>query len=246
MNDRMRRLPAVLLACIACVTLAACEEELPSTRTLQLAACTSKDSVFEKKPFKDWKKTYHNGVNAVIEAHMKAMRSVSSVPFQCTAQDYRSVVPASQALKDMAKDLPAWKDRTDSLRESDMAVVLLEYLRVYECSMNEYLQKLPITKRSNSGTTAINTSGVPISDLTKWMIQDQKAVDEERKIAREALERSLSLVGGFDRLFPLSIDIECLKRASLDMRNVLGLTADASTCLPRIWDAKGSLRDKAE
>ncbi len=63
--------------------------------------------------------------------------------------------------------------------------------------------------------------------------------------ARPTLERTLSIIGGLDRLNLLKLDIECLRRASLDLRNTLGLVAEAASCMPRSWDVRGSLRDMA-
>lgn len=236
-DSNARHLPAACLCLSLCVLLTACEEPANGNRSLRLAACSAEDSEFAKKPFKEWEKIYNENADAVVEAHMKAMRGISDLAIQCTAEDYRAVVPASSALKKVAEMIPAWKERANAgeLHESDMPVVLLEFLRVYECSMNEYLQNFPVTARSSKGMS--------ISDLRKEGADAASIINRERAVSRETLERVLSLTGGFDRLQPLSIDIECLKRASLDMRNTLGLASDVSSCLPRMWDAKGSLRD---
>jgi hypothetical protein len=39
------------------------------------------------------------------------------------------------------------------------------------------------------------------------------------------------------------VDFECVRRASLDLRNVLGLLSEALSCAGRALDAKSSLRD---
>ncbi len=211
-----------------------------TNRSLRLAPCSAEGSEFAKQDFADWKTLYHEGVNAVIESHMQMIKGLSGMPLQCTAKDYRSIIPASPSLKKVAEMLPAWQDRAKKgeLRESDMSAVMLEFLRVYECSMNEHLEYLPVTTRSGTN--------IGLWDLTMRSVNDGATISRERIVARESLERVLSLTGGFDRLLPLSIDVECLKRASLDMRNTLGLASDISSCLPRVWDAKGSLRDAAE
>ncbi len=237
MINSLRQLPAACLCLSLCVLLAGCEEQANSNRSLRPAACSAEGSQFAKTPFKEWKKLYNESIDAVIEAHMKSMRGISELAIQCTAEDYRAVVPASSALKKVAEMIPAWKDRANAgeLHESDMAVTLLEFLRVYECSMNEYIQNFPIIARASKG--------MGIADLHNDEVAAASIIIRERIVSRKTLERVLSLTGGFDRLQPLSIDIECLKRASLDMRNTLGLASDVSSCLPRIWDAKGSLRD---
>ncbi len=178
---------------------------------------------------------YHDGVNAAVESHLQTMKGITNQPIACTAADYASVLPPSAALRSIGEMLPAWKNRLGELHESDMSVVLLEFLRVYECSMNEYLEMLPISDRSAMTGT-----------LLEQQSRISNAVRNEQAVAREALVRTIGLTGGFDRLQPLNIDIECLKRASLDLRNTVGLAADVSSCLPRAWDPKGSLRDLDE
>jgi hypothetical protein len=39
--------------------------------------------------------------------------------------------------------------------------------------------------------------------------------------------------------------IQCLQEASVDILNNLNLATQASACLPRVWDAKTSLRTLA-
>jgi hypothetical protein len=73
---------------------------------------------------------------------------------------------------------------------------------------------------------------------------DAQLIAKERRIARPVLQRTLQLIGGMDRLEPLGVDIECLKRTSLDIRNSLGLISQAASCLTRIEDTQGSLRDQ--
>jgi hypothetical protein len=215
--------------------LAGCEAGTGRVQSLRLPACSAEGSVFETLKFDDWKSAYHDSVNAAVETHIQTMKGITEQPIACTAANYTSVIPASGALRAIGGGLPAWKDRLGDLHEADMSAVLLEFLRVYECSMNEYLEKLPIVDRSAMTGTLIEQQG---------RIADRIRIEET--ISREALVRTLGLVGGFDRLQPLNIDIECLKRASLDLRNVTGLAADISSCMPRSWDVKGSLRDLAE
>lgn len=240
MSNTPRHVPALLLCIFLSAVLTGCEEAGNTNRSLRLAVCSAEGSEFAKKDFGDWKVLYHDNVSAAIESHMQMIKGVSGMPLQCTAADYRSVIPASPALKKIAEMLPAWRERANNgtLSEADMSAVMLEFLRVYECSMNEYLEYLPVTTRSGAG--------IGFWNLTERYAKDGATISRERAVSRVALERALSLTGGFDRLLPLSIDVECLKRASLDMRNTLGLASDISSCLPRIWDAKGSLRDAAE
>ncbi len=217
------------------LALAGCEAGVGRVESLRLAPCSAEGSIFEEEDFTEWKKIYHNAVNAAVESHMQTMKGITEQPIACTAENYASVLPSSSALRSIGEMLPSWKDRLSDLHESDMSAVLLEFLRVYECSMNEYAETLAFRDRSNmTGTLLDQQSRVA------------NTIHNEQAISREALIRTLSLTGGFDRLQPLNIDIECLKRASLDLRNTVGLAADVASCMPRSWDPKGSLRDLAE
>jgi hypothetical protein len=218
--------------------LAGCDTIDRGLQTLRLPSCSAEGSVFEQMNFDGWDDLYHRQVDAVIEAHMKLMQNIGKEPMKCTEKDYTARVPATGPLRETASMIPAWEDRLGELNESDMQTVLLEFLRVYECSMDEDLLFLPVTL--SKGAT------IPRGQYTDQLADVRAKVEQEKKIARESLNRTLSLVSGFDRLQPLTLDIECLKRSSLDLRNILGLASDASSCLPRVWDTKGSLRDLAE
>jgi hypothetical protein len=154
-------------------------------------------------------------------------------------------VPASEELKKMAKMLPVWKEddkALEDLSEADMAPVMLEFLRVYECSLREremYLSIYILRDEDGSGSLLFG-------DYVDRKEEQDQQIHRELIIARATLERILGLMGGYDRLRPLALDIECIKRASLDLRNVLGLAADASSCMPKSWDTHGSLRDLPE
>lgn len=239
MNNRSAILRPFALLCLAGLILSACEDS--SSRglsSLRLPPCSAEGSVFADKPFDEWQKLYHTQVDQVIEAHLKALNESADRPLKCTDIDDNAAIPASGPLKKTAEMIPAWKNRTDDLHESDMQAVLLEFLRVYECSMDEDALLLPVILTKNS-------------PMARGMFSEQLSairaeINREKAFSRETLNRTLSVVSGFDRLQPLTLDIECLKRSSLDLRNVLGIASDVSSCLPRLWDAKGSLRDLAE
>lgn len=239
MNKQTIMLRQILLIIGASVVVSACEDN--SNRglaALRLPPCSSENSIFAEKPYKEWKDLYHEQVDKVIEAHMQAMNESGQKPLQCTKADQNALIPATDALKEVAAMIPAWKDRISELKETDMQAVLLEFLRVYECSLDENILFLPV----NLTIDDAEQRGAFTDDMTAI----RTASAEEKTLSRETLNRTLSLVSGFDRLQPLTLDIECLKRSSLDLRNTLGIASDVSSCLPRIWDAKGSLRDLKE
>lgn len=215
-----------------------------------LPACTAKDTEFEKARFDEWPDAYHKKVSKVIEAHIKTLQSINTEQLTCTSDDYSGLTKPTPALRELAESLPPWKDEEalNKLSEADIGTVLLEYLRIYECSLNERRNNvlaLRVQKESASegSSTGLLTDRGEI-DTEKEL--QENIIERELLIAKPTLERTLTVIGGQDRLRPLSVTIECLKRASLDMRNVLGLNAQVAACMPRARDARGSLRDLAD
>lgn len=247
MNNTLTRTGARMLLFTLTFSLVACSSESDNTakqgqQSERLAPCAADGSIFADLPFNEWQDAYHGRVQEVVEAHMETLNETTTLPLQCTADDYSQLVPASQALRRVASELPAYSNSLGNLSEVDMAPVLLEFLRVYECSMKQREEYLSIyVPREFSRTETMS-----LGDFFEEKARQKKIMDEEMRVSRPALERTLGLISGYDRLRPLALDIECIKRASLDLRNVLGLASDASSCLPRIWDTHGSLRDLKE
>lgn len=213
------------------------------------APCSAEGSLFETIPFDEWPAAYHSRVSAAVEKHIESLSKYRGEALRCTEEDYASIVPPSGDLQAIAVNLPAWEDPDDlaKLSESHLSTVLLEFLRVYECSLLERdLYDEPIVGDGDWGQGKNEDNVADWGKLALETGRQRDIIGRELATARPVLERTLTLVGSFDRLQPLSIDIECLKRSSLDLRNVLGLTAEASACLPRIEDGRGSLRDIKE
>ncbi len=208
----------------------------------QLSPCTGKDGPFEEMDLEKWPDTYHGKVSGVIDAHMKKMEDMSTADIQCTAEDYPAMFKASGELQALASTLEPWKKRTVS--ELELAPVLLEYLRIYECSLDEKRYFLTTEQQKSSASSAGTQLGY--GSFISGKTEDEIMIRRELATARPILERTLSIVGGLDRLKPLAMDIECLKRASVDLRNGMGLVAEAAACMPRAIDARGSLRDLAK
>lgn len=68
----------------------------------------------------------------------------------------------------------------------------------------------------------------------------------ERQRARTAVERTISALRSFEMNYAYAAQLTCFQRASLDLKNELGLLADTASCLPRIWDAVTSLHDRKQ
>lgn len=248
MNNARIRIGCCLLPCFL---LAACgvSDGKIGNSILRLPACSDIDTPFEGVSLDAARETFHATVTTVVNAHIAAAGESNTLALTCTANDYRGLLQPSKELTDLATLLPEWgPTRTATLSEADIGSVLLEYLRVYECTLYKRSQFLVGYIQDEQSVHETLASGEEIewitrSDLTAEEGRQSAIVQEELLTARPAVERTIAFIGSVDRLRPLSAELECLKRASLDVRNALGLMAEAASCLPKIWDARGSLRD---
>lgn len=211
-----------------------------ATEATSLTPCSADGSVFADTAFNQWKNIYHNNVSTAIEAHLTNIKNTGTQPLRCTEEEYANLVPASPQLRSIANMLPAWRENPGDaagLSEADMGTVLLEFLRIYECSMKEreLYHSVRILQDADRDMNP--------EEFQQKKSEELKVMQNQIEVSRKTLNRTLSIVAGYDRFKPLTLDIECIKRASLDLRNVLGLASDASSCLPRIWDVHQSLRD---
>jgi len=241
----------LLAGCVA-VLLAGCGFSEPDAGNsiLKLPECSNADTVFATLQIDSMAGVYHSTVARVVNAHLNELTDINTRPLQCTANDYRGLLQPSDPLQDLANQMPEWGP-SRPVSEADLASVLLEYLRVYECSLLQRAQFLNVFILREQGTLEQTIDGfqlqtLPTDTLTKESARQADLIRTELATARPALERTLALLGGIDRLRPLAAELECLKRASLDLRNLTGLAAEAASCMPKIWDSRGSLRDIAE
>lgn len=258
-----------------------------------LPPCTASGSIFAETfmdslgtpyrlPFEEWADNFHTVVAGVVQAHIDNVQGKGSGFFSrlvCSAPDFKAMMAPSGELWNLAASLPHWAEfpeRLATLSEADIGGVLLEFLRVYECSMQEHLEFLPIqieplqgycalgsstgdpcvsTRKGACSGTYFNTKEECIDagfepkplnypELSENMEYRKRRIFEEMLVARTALEQTFALIGGMGNVRPLALELICLERLSLDLRNVLGLTGDVAACLPRIWEGRGSLRDK--
>lgn len=214
----------------------------------RLAPCTAQGLAFADLPFKDWPATYHSTVNQVIEVHLETMQDLGRKRLDCTAADTLIALPASFPLQLLAATLPPWEaqEQAATLSELHAAVVLKEYVRVYECANLERRESLAV--RVNERENGTVSSDAPASaGWERGPFQKEEdlqlaQIDRELAIARPALERTLDVLGSTDQLLPVAIETECIKRASLNLRNVTGLLSDVLSCSAKTV-GKTSLRD---
>ena len=260
MNSSPRAATGILLLALPLLLAACAEQVAPNELSVApLPPCSAEGSPFadeefakydpsdsSKPPTYRWHEIYESQVKAVVDAHAKILLgeddgSGPSARLQCTAQTYREMFPASGALQSLASLLPGFKGRAGQLSEMDIGAVLIEWLRVYECAMKE-----------EATFVAPHVEQEFIKHSVKDATYGNHALEVKRRIAyienalrsgRALTERLMTLIGGFSRLRPLAAELTCLERTSADIRNNLALLGDASTCLPRALNARGSLRD---
>ena len=216
-----------------------------------LESCSRSDAqyaslYFNTEDFYDWPEKYHEAVNAVIEEYLEPPQTIDCLNYD--------ILPLSNfsTLGAMAAALPPWQDPTDlaELDRNDIGIVLLEFLRVYECAMTDHNFFLPMDviqerfeDEAAGGPLPFIIANFRFEDLLKEMGKRRRVIVEEIATARPTLERALVIVSSVIRLSFLDAELECLQRASLDLRNGLALAADASVCMPKGWDVKDPLRD---
>ena len=69
-------------------------------------------------------------------------------------------------------------------------------------------------------------------------------MERESAHARVTLERTLNTLRSFETNYAIARQLNCYERASVDLQNELGLLADVSSCMPRLWDVLTSLHDR--
>ncbi|MDD4287012.1 MAG: hypothetical protein PHO20_05220 [Candidatus Peribacteraceae bacterium] len=213
-----------------------------------LTPCSRFEESYAQLPFMDgnfaqWPKSYHDEAAAVIEEHIQ---SFVRAP-ECAAATGNDVLPAGPKLQELAKKLPSWKNASAS--QWEMSSVLLEFLRAYECALEERLYFLhpdAFKELESIAEDQGESADITLSQLIAEVSEEDRTIVKELAVARPTLNRSLAVLAGLSRLLPLHTELQCIERASIDIRNALALGAEASACLPRIWNAKDPLRDLSQ
>jgi len=192
-----------------------------------------------------WSRRFRQDVTTILES-----LSDPEAELECSGPNGTQPVPP--LLRTIAGKLLPWQDPLSlaDLQRHDTGLVLQEYLRTYECALEERrfflfpaaLHEL-VVQLSTQGLLDVGDL-ISISSITldKGPEQDQK-IEREFKHVRPMINRATALALGMDRFGGLEAEITCLQRASLDLRNGAALAAQAAAQLNRILDAKDPLRD---
>jgi len=194
---------------------------------------------FTSTNFYQWSELYHGTIAKVVEEHLQSF----SQPVKCDALTGVAANPAGLKLKELAAKLPTWKGKTVS--QMEVGSVLLEFLRAYECAIEErmYFRQTDSLDVLRQNASSAGTENITWFEHLIEVFEEERILLRERQTARPTLHRTLIVMTGLNRLLPLHSELQCIERSSLDIRNALSLSAEASACLPRIWNAKDPLRD---
>jgi hypothetical protein len=214
-------------------------------------ACTSSGTIFDVRidekmdiPSEVVQK-YHRMMSAAFAEHERALATPSA--WTCSANTFERMAPRSQTLSAMASTMPQWKKRLQDVTFVKFPDVVADFQRLYECKLSEFDASWSTTVVAQ-GYDRYDSSaqkGKPITQFTETprIVEFQNSLHEEVELTRLALQRSLLTLRSLELGAPINVELNCLEREMLDMRNELSLLADASACFPRIWDAATSLHE---
>ncbi len=177
----------------------------------------------------DWAKRYHGRVAAIIEEDLQDIRTGG------TCDETVQGAPTA-GLKKLADDLGR-----QNVHQSNLPDLLLEYLRRYECAL--HTESFVIEERATNDLSRqlarrnSTNAGIGFEDYSIAVDRERRQIGQELALAQPALHRTLVYRSGYSRLQPLAHSLQCLAGATVDIKNALSLAAEASACLPRIWDA---------
>ena len=214
---------------------------------VNIGPCSRFDDVYEQFTFsstrpEEWPEIYHTTVAQVVAEYVDIDSRNAA---DCTAESADRLLPAGDQLRDLADKLPLWQteEALIALRRSDLGAVLLEHLRLYECTLNEENQLLLAQVFARDATTPAGSSS-PILDTATYLEisgREQSLIDRELRTARPALNETLKLLSLRNLTSAADAELECLQRSSLDIRNAFSLSAEAMQCLPRTFDVRDPL-----
>lgn len=215
---------------IGALFLSSCSA-LPFDATVaSLPGCSIEDSPFAEQPFDEWVDTYHSTVGSVVDELLGAQEQPV-----CSESDVSP--PAGDALTTLAATLPPWEEefQQETLDQADAGAVLLEYVRTYECAL---LHERDFTQLHIAQEAEEEGRSLDQGELFEESAERERIIGRELEVARRSLDRTFTLLTGIQRLSPLTQGMHCLALSSQDIRNVTGLFAETSSCLPKVYDAR--------
>lgn len=199
-----------------------------------------------------WSVKFHDVIDELVTAQLdETERTV-----ECTAETMSEFLQPTTAMQNVVQEWEPFVSDPDTTKLSrlDVGYVLLELLRQYECALQErqyflygQLSQELVAEQFNLGLFRDNDdSYVTAQAVSREAGEQQQKIVRELVISRKAVEQAVRMLNGKERTAIVRAEVECLERASLDIRNATGLAAEANSCLPRIWNAKDTLYDLPE
>lgn len=224
-----------------------------------LGLCGIQNEKFFERKFSDvsrdndivdsWKESYHNLIREIIDQQLDDQYFTPV----CDAENFAEFLKPTPIMQETIGEFDAWSEDPEAANLSRLEVGLIAYevLRSYECALFErksYLvsqitDEIAFEKYGNSTPDPDDQFTVAVMDISREYGDQYAKIMNELEVARPALEQTLRLVNGKERTKILEAEIDCLQRASLDLRNVTSLAAEANSCLPRIWNSREVYRD---
>jgi hypothetical protein len=248
----------VILGGVAGVLRLTVHASLPTITGVQedsYRTCSDVGTLFEGMQSASGVTALFNKTVSVVVAERQLYLSTPSM-WSCIAE------PPMAKLSLLASNLPGWYFPVDTATPSgtvtgyrsrvgsfsSFSSVLAEFLREYECKLSIMEDRTSEAILSgNDIDQPCTSSPCPSLSFPDFFIRPGKYKDRitaDKDRARVALERTLHTMRSFEANYAAARNIWCFELASLDLRNELGLLADATSCMPKIWDAITSLHDR--
>lgn len=159
----------------------------------------------------------------------------------CNAPSFEEMMPETPALTEIASGLGGWEE---GITFANFSSIMMELQRVYECKLTE-MQMNATTIVFYQGTDAQDEDD-PAGSLYELPRVDELVtkLDEEKKISRIAMERTLLALRSAELMAPFTVEMYCLQLETMDVRLAMSLLADTASCMPKIWDITTSLHDR--
>ncbi len=251
-------LAMVMMTCVVGFLRLTVHASLPTVTGVQedsLRTCSEVGTMFEgMQNATEVINLFQTVVSAVVAERQLYLSTPSE--WSCIAE------PPMPKLKLLASKLPGWYFpvgvtlpsgpttgyRTRVVQFSSFSSILGEFLREYECKLSLMVDQTSTAIESGNDIDQPCTAA-PCPDLSfpDFFVRPSQYADRlsfEKSRSRLALERTLHTMRSFDGNYGAARNIWCYELASLDLRNELGLVADATSCMPKIWDAVTSLHDR--
>jgi len=212
-----------------------------------LPPCSAQDTAYAKLPFDSWDEEYHDAVRTLVDERLAELRAGTQVKscevaseeaplgarlvelldkYECALKEHgrnvaQEINTEASGEKKCEEDGVCARDESIDSCPADCADT--ETRRDYEKNWEEWRTYYGLSEEESRRT---------------------QIIEDELRTARPTLDRLLLFLGHLNRFRPVAVALQCLQRASLDLRNSLGLASSALSCSERARDVRTSLRDK--